>query len=108
MKNCLILLIILVISLLFFNYFIKKKLLNFIIYFLDKNLPNKFKYKKNILNLINRILTKSKEISNQFIIILLIINTTILITLLLFSNYILLDLITNMEHYIELYNNLKK
>jgi hypothetical protein len=106
--NILILIVIFLIILLIFNKFIIKQNSSIIIFLVNKYIPDKLKYKKYIVELLERILSKSKELSNKFIVIMFIINSILLISMVLINIYMNVELINNLDDYVIIYIYIKK
>ena len=77
---------------------------------LIKNLCNKYlpiKFNNFFNKIIQKISTINSTVSDQFIFTLFIFNFFILIFLLLLNTYISIELVNNIESYVNVYNYLK-
>nr|YP_009710604.1 hypothetical protein [Amanita bisporigera]QFZ98553.1 hypothetical protein [Amanita bisporigera] len=106
--NIWILFVIIIIIILLFNLIIFNKNSNFIILLVNKILSDKFKFKKDIVDFLEKIVNKYTIFSKKYLVILIIINSFLLFFMLLFNIWITADLTNNLDDYVLVYNYLKQ
>jgi len=105
--NFLILVVIFIILMLLLNKFIIKKNSSIIIFIVNKFIYDKLKNKKYIVELLERIIKKTHNLSDKFIVIFFTINSILLISMVLFNIYLNVELVNNLDDYVKIYVYLK-
>nr|WLF85186.1 hypothetical protein [Amanita phalloides] len=106
--NILILFVIIIIIILLFNLIIFNKNSNLIILLVNKIFSDKLKFKKDIVDFLEKIVNKYNFFSKKYLVILIIINSFFLFWMLLFNIWITSELTNNIDDYVLVYNYLKQ